>query len=620
MKNLILFSIVSLLTLTASAQCSADFTWSVSGSTIQFTNTSTGTFMNDWSFGDGGSSTSTNPTYTYSSPGTYSVCLYTSYIDSVGGFCSDSTCYQVTALQDSINGPCNADFTWSVSGNTVQFTNTSSGTNMNDWSFGEGGSSTATNPTYTYSNPGNYWVCLYSSYTDSVGGFCSDSTCHQITILQDTLNTPCNANFTWSVSGNTVQFTNTSSGTNMNDWSFGEGGSSTATNPTYTYSNPGNYWVCLYSSYTDSVGGFCSDSTCHQITILQDTLNTPCNANFTWSVSGNTVQFTNTSSGTNMNDWSFGDGGSSIATNPTYTYSNPGNYWVCLYSSYTDSVGGFCSDSTCHQITILQDTLNTPCNADFTWSVSGNTVQFTNTSSGTNMNDWSFGDGGSSTTTNPTYTYSNPGNYWVCLYSSYTDSVGGFCSDSTCHQITILQDSTNNGCTAIAYVYGLNGGIFANNGSTGASSFDWTVYDNNSGAVLDNSQSTDLSYYPGYYGEFLICLSALDSIGMVCDSTCEILTIEQDSLDSTANTIKLSLLDFHLYPNPTNSVINIQFDHLPSNSHAIIVDMLGREMIQVDLATQVTEVQVSELPSGIYLVKLVDASNQIIGVTKFFRE
>lgn len=256
-----------------------------------------------------------------------------------------------------------------------------------------------------------------------------------------------------------------------------------------------------------------------------------CVADFTWSVSGSTVQFTNSSSGTTNSDWSFGDGSTSTTNDPTHNYSTPGTYTVCLSAYYADSVGGFCYDSICQQITVFQDsTGGSSCNADFTWSVSGNTVLFTNTSTGTNMDNWSFGDGNSSTATDPSHIYAGPGSYWVCLYSFYSDSTIT-CEDSVCYQIVL-----------------------------------------------------------------------------------------SDSLDSTASAPMMALGKFQLFPNPVNEVLNLKFDQLPINAHATITDLVGREMLQVELSSQVTEINVADLPKGIYLLQLSDSNNQLIGLQKFLRE
>ena len=53
----------------------ADFTYTISGTTVTFTDNSIGSAGVSWDFGDGNTSTSSNPVYTYSAPGTYSVTL-----------------------------------------------------------------------------------------------------------------------------------------------------------------------------------------------------------------------------------------------------------------------------------------------------------------------------------------------------------------------------------------------------------------------------------------------------------------------------------------------------------------------------------------------------------------
>jgi PKD repeat protein len=53
----------------------ADFTYTVSGTTVTFSDNSLGASGVTWDFGDGNSSTSANPVYTYSTAGTYSVTL-----------------------------------------------------------------------------------------------------------------------------------------------------------------------------------------------------------------------------------------------------------------------------------------------------------------------------------------------------------------------------------------------------------------------------------------------------------------------------------------------------------------------------------------------------------------
>lgn len=259
------------------------------------------------------------------------------------------------------------------------------------------------------------------------------------------------------------------------------------------------------------------------------------------------------------------------------------------------------------------------CVADFTWSVSGSIVQFTNTSSGTTTYSWSLGDGAFTSLSNPTHTYTTGGMYDVCLVASYNDSMGGVCADTLCQQISVQDSTGGNGCTGNASIYANGMQIIGVNSSFGAFIFDWSVSDYNSGTSLTTQTTTNLNYAPGYSGDFWVCLTAYDSMGMVCDTICDIVTLS-DSLDSTASTSNIDLLNFSVFPNPTNAALNIQFDHLPSKAHAHIVDLLGREMIEVDLTSQLTKVNVTDLPSGMYMIQLIDSSNQIIGMHKFLKE
>ena len=49
----------------------------------------------NWNFGDGGTSTSANPSHTYATGGTYNVCLIVTGIDS-GSVCYDTICHSIT--------------------------------------------------------------------------------------------------------------------------------------------------------------------------------------------------------------------------------------------------------------------------------------------------------------------------------------------------------------------------------------------------------------------------------------------------------------------------------------------------------------------------------------------
>jgi PKD repeat protein len=75
--------------------CDASFSYTVSGSHVQFTSTSVpalNTTSHYWTFGDGTTSTQVNPLHIFANPGTYTVCL--TIINSLNG-CTDDVCHTV---------------------------------------------------------------------------------------------------------------------------------------------------------------------------------------------------------------------------------------------------------------------------------------------------------------------------------------------------------------------------------------------------------------------------------------------------------------------------------------------------------------------------------------------
>ena len=87
----------------------------------------------------------------------------------------------------------------------------------------------------------------------------------------------------------------------------------------------------------------------------------------------------------------------------------------------------------------------TGCQAYYYFNVSGNTVQFHDTSysstpaggSITYSYLWTFSDGTSSTQQSPTHTFTQAGSYNVCLHFSVAQSGNVFCTDTFCNTITI---------------------------------------------------------------------------------------------------------------------------------------------------------------------------------------
>ena len=80
---------------------------------------------------------------------------------------------------------------------------------------------------------------------------------------------------------------------------------------------------------------------------------------------------------------------------------------------------------------------------------------------------------------------------------------------------------------------------------------------------------------------------------------------------STASTKDYSN-SISIYPNPTSSIINIEQDF----TTAKVYDISGRELLKSTSKT----IDLSELPSSIYLLRLYDNSNKVLGTSKVVKQ
>ncbi|OYT13451.1 MAG: hypothetical protein B6I19_05120 [Bacteroidetes bacterium 4572_114] len=212
---------------------------------VQFSSEITGQVTTyNWSFGDGGTSTLPNPIHTYSEPGSYRLRLS---VTGPGGTTTMSKPEYITVF-DPLLIP-NADFSAQpLSGFVplvVEFMDLSSGEiDSLLWDFGDGITSTETNPFHEYQNVGLFSVSLtaYNTY-----GYDTETKAGYIEVLEQMEVTAA-----FEVSGDygcspfIVAFTNQSTGSiDSYLWDFGDGELSTEENPVHTFTGADEYIVIL---------------------------------------------------------------------------------------------------------------------------------------------------------------------------------------------------------------------------------------------------------------------------------------------------------------------------------------------------------------------------------------
>jgi PKD repeat protein len=310
------------------------------------------------------------------------------------------------------------------------------------WDFGDGNVTTTTTPitTHYYAIIGNYSIVLVvsdnSGYTDSA-----------TRILTVTPHPP-HADFSYSpdfpkigenVSFNASQSYDIDGSIISYNWNFGDGNLTIATNPTIThaYASYGNYTAILTVIDQDGL----SDS--KAITVRIRGYPT---ASFTITPSilvvNDTATFDASSSLPNGGTimwyfWVLGDGSHMNVTSPavTHAYAASGNFTVTLMVS--DSEGLSNTTSRIVHVSMRPE-------ANFTYVPlsphTGDTVTFNASASKPNSGvltgyTWIFGDGNTTSTTNPiiTHVYSTGGNYTVMLTVQNSEGL----SASTTKNVTV---------------------------------------------------------------------------------------------------------------------------------------------------------------------------------------
>jgi surface protein len=107
-----------------------------------------------------------------------------------------------------------------------------------------------------------------------------------------------------------------------------------------------------------------------------------------------------------------GDDPCNILPNETYTYAcvEPGTELIIAIGSPDGSEGAF-------QIQVSEEEIDDPA-SDFTFTVDAGVVTFTNNSTGADSYFWDFGDGNTSTDSDPIHTYAAEGEYTVTLIAT----------------------------------------------------------------------------------------------------------------------------------------------------------------------------------------------------------
>jgi gliding motility-associated-like protein len=399
----------------------------LSGNRFDFINTTVeqGTVQYTWKFGDGSESTSKNPGKTYSAAGLYDVKL----IVSDGAGCLDSVTRQVrvkptpaAGFQVDLAGQC-------LRSNQFRFTSAPQPVGLTVsrlWRFGDGSVSTGSNPSYSYGTSGARTVRL--TVTSSEG--CADSSersllVYAMPVARFTVNDSVQC-----LNRNEFQFRDASLSGAAISWLFEDGSVNAGQTATRRYGAAGGYDVRL--TVVSSEG--CRDSLTRRMRVLAVPKAAFDVDDADQCLRGNLFSFRNLSqpNATIVRyEWAFGDGSSSLLSNPTHAYLSGGLRDVMLRAVSSEG----CRDSVNRTVDVLTHPVavfDDPADQ----CLRGNRFRFTSrsTASAGSLTEtrWEFGDGGAAMGPASERSYLQAGTYAVRLLIQADNG----CRDTLVHAVT----------------------------------------------------------------------------------------------------------------------------------------------------------------------------------------
>lgn len=376
-----------------------------------------------WDFGDGGTSDVASPTHQYAADGQYTAILE---VEGVGG-CTDTASQQVVVypapvVDFDVQPVCLGD-----SSHFVDLTVMNNGTIASWlWDFGDGNTSDQQNPVHLYQAANTYTVTLTVA---------SNSGCVDEQTLTAIVNIVPEANFSFNntCADSLVTFTNTS---NTNNgvitgylWEFGDLNNSTSAteNTSFVYTAANTYNV----TFTVTAAGNCVDDTTQQVSVYA---NPDADFDYTKACFGEATDFTDQTTITggvlSSWQWDFGDGSTSNQQNPSHPYGSHGVYNVGLVVATQNN----CYDKVVKPVRVHATPIAEFTGIDVCFLTP---TEFTELSTipGDNIEtyNWDFGDGNSTLTQQPVYTYTADGTYDVML-TVISDSG---CVDSVTYSVDV---------------------------------------------------------------------------------------------------------------------------------------------------------------------------------------
>ena len=341
---------------------------------------------------------------------------------------------------------------------------------------------------------------------------------------------------------------------------------------------------------------------------------------------GETITYTNASENATSIAWTFEGGNPSSSTENTVevTYATAGNYTTTLVAygenseQSTKTVGVNVSEAQSQNNVVANFTSDPEATQLLGGSAIyinvGETITYTNASENATSIAWTFEGGNPSSSTENTVevTYATPGNYTTTLIAygenneQSTKTVGVNVSEPQPQNNVVADFTTNPGATdGIIYIL-MGETITFTNTSINAHHILWTFPGGNPESSNENVVTVeylDFNHTADYTTTATLTAYNEDESESDTKTIPIYVYVIYDNVDETP------ISEISVYPNPTNSVINIAAEGM---QNITIIDMTGRVVMSKDVNSNFETISAEGFAKANYMVRIATVDGVVV--------
>ena len=102
-------------------------------------------------------------------------------------------------------------------------------------------------------------------------------------------------------------------------------------------------------------------------------------------------------------------------------------------------------------------------------------------------------------------------------------------------------------------------------------------------------------------------------------TTCYTLKVQLGTASRGTDLITGDVQKVDVYPNPVNNVVNINLTGFTGNSVVSLFDVNGRAVLQREVNTAKSQLDISALPAGVYMMRIRNEGKEV-NMTKIIKQ